>query len=228
MKKPAAGIEDNRILTRQQIHFIRLFLNSELKHFFRLTGGTALSAFYFEHRLSEDLDFFSTEKIPLITIETFLKNVNGIEEIALTRHFDRNIFNLKYKDNSYLKVEFTYYPLKNLEETVYVNSLQIDSLLDIVVNKLCAIADRSDAKDYVDVYVALRNSDFSPGELMALAEKKCEIKGIRHILKSRLLQVPKGMESLPLKIEVEPQDVENFLKDIVQGIIEKEISEKAQ
>ena len=70
MKKPAAGIEDNKILTPQQIHFIRLFLNSELKHFFRLTGGTALSAFYLEHRLSEALDFFSTEKIPLITIET--------------------------------------------------------------------------------------------------------------------------------------------------------------
>jgi predicted nucleotidyltransferase component of viral defense system len=26
---------------------------------FYLTGGTALSEFYFQHRLSEDLDFFS-------------------------------------------------------------------------------------------------------------------------------------------------------------------------
>jgi predicted nucleotidyltransferase component of viral defense system len=29
---------------------------------FRLTGGTALRAFYLEHRLSEDLDFFLMRK----------------------------------------------------------------------------------------------------------------------------------------------------------------------
>ncbi len=66
MRKPVRGIENNRILTPAQLIFLKEFIQSDLKHPFRLTGGTALSAFYMEHRFSEDLDFFSREKISLL------------------------------------------------------------------------------------------------------------------------------------------------------------------
>jgi len=64
MKKPIKGISDNAILTSQQKIFLQEFAKTELSDIFRLTGGTALSAFYLEHRFSDDLDFFSIEKVP--------------------------------------------------------------------------------------------------------------------------------------------------------------------
>lgn len=223
MKKPLRGINDNRVLTPQQKALLQEFTKTELRNAFRLTGGTALSAFYLEHRLSDDLDFFSLEKIPFYITEEFLKNIDFIKNIIHTKQFDRNIFNLGLKDNTVLKVEFTHYPLKNLEEALIIDSLRIDSFLDIAVNKLCAIADRFEAKDYIDVYCILKNGSLSLNELMVLAEKKCEIKGISYILKSRLLQMPEGIENISLKVDVKKQDIKNLFEKLVKDVVANEI-----
>jgi hypothetical protein len=39
------------------------FLNEHNKGRYYLTGGTALSRFYYQHRFSEDLDFFTTTEL---------------------------------------------------------------------------------------------------------------------------------------------------------------------
>jgi len=225
MKKPIRGIDDSRILIPTQSAFLKEFAKSELKDIFRLTGGTALSAFYLEHRLSEDLDFFSSEKIPSYIPEEFLKSLDMIDGITHTKLFDRNIFNLNLNDGSALKIEFTYYPLKNFENPFAIDNLLIDSFIDIVVNKLCTIADRFDAKDYVDVYCALKKSDLVLEDLTVLAEKKCEIKGIKHILKNRLLQIPDGIENLPLMIPIKKKDIKDFFGRLIRDIVAKEIGE---
>ena len=49
------------ILTELQKRFLSEIAKSSLRESFFLTGGTALSAFFLEHRLSEDLDFFTEE-----------------------------------------------------------------------------------------------------------------------------------------------------------------------
>lgn len=223
MRKPIRGINDNKILTPHQKGFLQSFIKSDLKDVFRLTGGTALSAFYLEHRLSEDLDFFSSEKIPFYIVEDFLKKVDAIETISYTKLFDRNIFNFKLKDGEILKTEFTHYPLKNLENTNVIDGMQIDGFLDIIVNKLCAIADRIDVKDYVDIYYAVRsNSNLSLQNLLSLAERKCEIKGIRHILKGRLLEVPEEVERLSLKTVLTKTDIEGFFTEAIKDIVKHE------
>ena len=219
MKRPLKGIRNNAILTTAQISLLEEFVKSDLSNAFRLTGGTALSAFYLEHRLSEDLDFFSQEKIPFYLPEGFLKSLSFVDVINHTRLFDRNIFNLRLKDGTALKTEFTYYPLKNIEAAVTIDGLHVDGFLDLTVNKLCAMADRSDAKDYIDIYCALTSSGLNINEMFALAEQKCEVKGIRHILKSRLLQIPDGIENLPLRISVTKEDIEKFFKARIKDII---------
>lgn len=224
MKKPRGKIDENKLLTPVQKAFLYEFTKSELRDVFRLTGGTALSAFYLEHRLSEDLDFFSSENVPLTVIENFLKSIGSIKDIAFSKQFDRNIFNLKNKEGKFLKVEFTNYQLKNIEDCAVIDHLRIDSFLDITVNKLCAIADRSDAKDYVDVYCALKNSNLSLKELMDLAEKKCEIKGIRHVLKSRLLQIPEGTNKLPLMVDLTETEIKALFEKLIRDIITTEIA----
>ncbi len=226
MKKPIRGIKNNRVLTPSQIAFLREFILSDLKDVFRLTGGTALSAFYLEHRISEDLDFFSSEKVALPSLDRVLKGMDCVSEISYTKQFDRNLFQIKLQDASLLKVEFTFYPLKNLEDPHMVEGLRVDSFLDIVVNKMCAIADRTEAKDFVDLYYALKKGNLSLNRLVGLAEKKCEIKGIRHILKRRLLQVPEGINQLRLKASIKADEMEDLFKRLIKRMVEKEILER--
>lgn len=226
MKRVGKQIDGNRILTLNQADFLLKFAESDLKDVFRFTGGTALSAFFLEHRLSNDLDFFSNEKISIHMCQQFLKGLPFADIFSATKKFDRNIFILRPRDGSTLKVEFTYYPLQNIEETWDMEGLQVDSFLDMIVNKLCAIADRIEAKDYVDVYWALKDGVHSLEELIELAEQKCEIKGIRHILKNRLLQVPGGVTELPLLVPVEPDAVRHFFERFVLDMVEKEISNR--
>jgi hypothetical protein len=224
--RPVRNIEGNRILTPGQVDFLLKLAESELKEVFRFTGGTALSAFFLEHRLSEDLDFFSAEKISIHLCQWFLSGLNFADIISATKKFDRNIFLLKHKDGSTLKVEFTYYPLQNIEDTWALHGFRVDGFLDIVVNKLCAIADRIESKDYLDVYWALKKSDHSLEELMGLAERKCEIKGIRHILKSMLLQIPEGTDLLPLLVDIKPHEVRSFFEGAVREMVIREISNR--
>jgi predicted nucleotidyltransferase component of viral defense system len=226
MKKPVRGIRDNRILTPSQVIFLRRFIPSELNDVFRLTGGTALSAFYLEHRISEDLDFFSSEKVAFHSLERVLKGMDCVSEISYTKQFDRNLFRIKLEDASLLKVEFTYYSLRNLEDPHIVEGMRVDSFLDIVVNKLCAIADRTEAKDFVDVYTSLRKGNLSLNRLVVLAEKKCAISGIRHILKRRLLQIPDGINRLPLKAEIKAQEMEALFEKLIRKMVEKEVGER--
>lgn len=219
MKEPVRGIDDNRILTTQQKEFLTAFARSDLRQAFRLTGGTALSAFYLEHRLSEDLDFFSQEKLPIAPVEAFLTSLPGRFDISLAKQFDRNIFTLTDGTENTLKVEFTYYPLRNIEPSVTVGGVQVDSFLDVVVNKLCAVADRSDAKDYVDLYAAATLGGLRLAELFLLAEQKCEIKGIRYVLRHKFLEVPDGIQKLSLNVQLSPKDVQAFFEDRIREMV---------
>ena len=61
------------LLTSKQFDFLELAAQKKeiIKRFY-LTGGSALAAFYLNHRVSKDLDFFSEkEEIPPKVVEVF-------------------------------------------------------------------------------------------------------------------------------------------------------------
>jgi hypothetical protein len=63
------------ILTpEQQLLLGRIVSSSEITNNFYLTGGTALSEFYFRHRLSEDFDLFSEHALIEKDILSWVKN----------------------------------------------------------------------------------------------------------------------------------------------------------
>jgi predicted nucleotidyltransferase component of viral defense system len=61
------------ILTKGQKNILK-GLPLSLKNNFVFSGGTALAAFYLEHRLSEDLDFFGKN----LGQDIFLSEIQGI------------------------------------------------------------------------------------------------------------------------------------------------------
>jgi len=226
MKRPVKGIKGNRILSDLQKEFLHFFKRAELSRSFWLSGGTALSAFYLEHRYSEDLDLFSAKSIPAYEIEALLRSWNRIEKIHRSRAFERNIYTIYTLDKKILKIEFVRYPLRLLYPLLDIEGIKVESFVDIIVNKLCSIADRSDPKDYVDVYFGIKQGGLSLKELLELAQKKCEISGIDHILKNQLLQIPEGAKGLSLIKEVDPREMERFFLKSVKEIIEEELEDR--
>lgn len=140
--------------------------NDFLRSHFYFTGGTALSSVYLKHRYSDDLDFFSREQFEnqtvFIIVEEWSRKHNFIFQ---SRFVDVvYIFNLIFKKQSTLKLDFAYYPAKQLEKYTVIDGINVDSLLDIAVNKLLTISQRNEVKDFVDLYFLLEK--FSVWDLM--------------------------------------------------------------
>lgn len=51
-----------QILTSLHEEILKVFGQTQESELFYLTGGTDLAAFYLQHRLSKDLDFFTAEE----------------------------------------------------------------------------------------------------------------------------------------------------------------------
>lgn len=126
-----------------------------------LTGGTALSRFYFNHRFSEDLDFFTTtDDLRLIANDLAAKLKEKGLEITIEKaeiYFAR--FFVEEKDFQ-LKVEFVkefnlWGKLARTESGIYVNNLE-----DIAANKIAAFEDRAEAKDIIDLYYLTKKISF--------------------------------------------------------------------
>lgn len=127
-----------------------------------LTGGTALAEFYFRHRISEDLDFFSEKSIDeaelakwvQVTAKTLSVDVTFQtlrEQLIYYFHFPHDV----------VKVDFANFPFEHLGEFKRYKRLRIASIEDIATNKLQAIMTRSRGRDYVDLYEILTNGRLS-------------------------------------------------------------------
>lgn len=204
----------NKILTEKQQVLIDNLPDGILASFY-LTGGTALSAFYIEHRLSKDLDFFTDteEQMPPIEFLTALiRRLPSVKDIRYERLFDRRIFEVVFKDSDTLKVEFSTYPFKSVEERTKVGRLVVDSLLNIVTGKLFALTDRYDPKDFVDLYFVLRNYDRKLDDLIRKTEERFEISGLEYIIPERILLVKRiGPDDLPIMLkEINAQEMKRY------------------
>ncbi|MBU0570146.1 nucleotidyl transferase AbiEii/AbiGii toxin family protein [Patescibacteria group bacterium] len=148
------------LLTPKQKQILELASRDEIitKQFF-LTGGTALSYFYFEHRFSEDLDFFSEERYNPKRILSWVSSVGDslkakkIEQQDLT---GQHTFFFYFSRNTKVKVDFSHFPFDHLGTFKKFNSLRVSSIDDIAINKVHAITTRKRARDYLDLYLCIR------------------------------------------------------------------------
>ena len=124
---------------------------------FYFTGGTALSSFYLNHRESEDLDFFSEREFDNEKILTLVEEWSRKYLFTFSSRFNEvvYVFQLVFETGEKLKVDFGYYPYNRFEKGFTWNSIEIDSLIDIAINKLLTISQRLEVKDFADLYYLL-------------------------------------------------------------------------
>jgi predicted nucleotidyltransferase component of viral defense system len=164
------------LLSTHQIDFLEFVgKQPQLHGIFYLSGGTALSEFYLRHRFSEDLDFFSEKEFDAAALNLFLltrKEDFSARSLQYQQSFNRNLFFLEFADQSSLKVEFTLYPFTRLEKGPMLGNLQVDSVLDIAVNKAFLLTQQARGRDYVDIFEIHRKYAFDFKELLKLARVK--------------------------------------------------------
>ncbi|MFC1594134.1 nucleotidyl transferase AbiEii/AbiGii toxin family protein [Candidatus Omnitrophota bacterium] len=142
---------------------------------FYLVGGTALSLFYFNHRQSDDLDFFTQEFSALRIRETvdLLKRATKKEARLIAENLSKGraelmIYNLKLSKGEFLKIDFVRDVLPLARPLKLVDGIKILSLEDIYMRKIYAISGalqeadetgrkriigaRQEAKDLFDIY----------------------------------------------------------------------------
>jgi len=141
---------------------------------FYLSGGTALSRFYLNHRYSDDLDLF-THDIAMFP-DSFRMLLGEIKkhfvETGLevdSRDFKRFTVN---QGGTRLKVDCVADRLPRAGVPCKVGQVLVDTVRNILSNKLCALLDRDEARDVADVVHIAKARTFSWAEIIAEAMKK--------------------------------------------------------
>lgn len=134
-----------------------LIVHPDIEKNFFLTGGTALSVFYLHHRLSDDLDLFAKDFSDLAEIGSWIYTRWPRESVKIKE--TSQFLSFLIKD---VKVDFVVDPLSTDEErTRYLfdagHHLLIDTINNIVSNKLCTVVSRIEPKDYIDLFMILKS-----------------------------------------------------------------------
>ncbi|OGI64883.1 hypothetical protein A2647_03005 [Candidatus Nomurabacteria bacterium RIFCSPHIGHO2_01_FULL_40_24b] len=183
-----------------------------LRDNFYLTGGTALAAFYLRHRYSEDLDFFSEKEVDMINLNASVANLkksSGATKIDFEQSYNRNLIFFHFKE-IVLKTEFTFFPFPRIEKGEAQYGFYIDSLLDIAVNKLFTIYQRSAARDYIDLYLICKEKKFEIPDLI----KKAKIKFDWHVdpmqLGTQFVKSAEAKDYPRMIIDIKPEEWQNY------------------
>lgn len=202
------------ITPEQQLILDQIKENDFFRQNFYFTGGTALSVFYLQHRYSEDLDFFSENEFDyeeiLSRIKQWAKKLNFSFK-AEPKEVVKMFF-LDFENGVKLKIDFGHYPYKRVEKGQIYEGITVDSLLDIAINKLSTVNQRSSVKDFVDLYYLLK--EFTLWDLMEGVKIKFHQEFEYWILASDLEFAVNQFNTLPRMIKpLTLDELKNFFRE---------------
>ncbi len=222
-----------KILTPlQQMTLDMLFEHGLGERGYFLTGGTALSEFYLQHRYSDDLDFFTRKQEGFETDYTLFREIllsNGlvIASQTIQPQFARFFVSQESDPENRLKIEFLRDAQAIMAPSLKHGNVVVDSFEDIAVNKICAILNRMppESKDFCDLYFILEKSSFSLEYLIARAsEKEAAFDGEDGLLTlavnlmevERFVMLPKMIK--PLTLELLKEKISPLGKELLRRL----------
>jgi len=184
-----------------------------LKENFVFSGGTALAAFYLGHRLSDDLDFFGKH----MAQDIYLSEIEGILEKkkfhidAVNKIYDRCIFSIQ-EDGEQIKMEFVPLYFKRLQQPTHHDALNIyiENLKDLTANKIMAMADRFEIKDYVDIFFIAQKMNWRFVDMINFAREKLKAPYAYTIDLSRVLSNKRLFNHIQFTVDIDPDQIINF------------------
>lgn len=191
---------------------------------FYFTGGTVLSEFYLQHRLSEDFDLFSEKEVYLPSIVSFLTKIKskvGIVEREHRPFMGLHSFMLHLKDGGKFKIDFNFYPHYRINIGKRYKKLHIDSLYDIAVNKVHTMFMKPRARDFVDLYFIFRETDFKLERLILDAKAKFDWHIDSLLLGSQMRKVTTLTELPKMLKPFDANDMEKFFLSLAKQLEDK-------
>jgi predicted nucleotidyltransferase component of viral defense system len=181
--------KDYKLLYKFQNRFLKQWFTLGLP--FYLTGGTALGRFYLNHRYSDDLDFFVNASSDFQKHILFIKNElqkeykTDISKTIVTDEFARFFI----EDNEILmKVEFVNDVAYRAGVPLKSNQGNIDTVSNILANKLTAVAGRDEPKDVFDIVTIATHFSFNWKEIFNHSKEKALLNEID--IEQRLFAFP--------------------------------------
>lgn len=161
-------------LTKLQKIVLELFFETSVGKKYFLTGGTALAGFYFSHRKSVDLDFFTFEDIEVGIIRKILTDIakqtnTSLDHRVATKNF--HVFFLLGRKEG-LKIDFVKDQAVHFGAIKKIGNILVDSVENIGSNKITAILGRTEVKDFIDLYFIIQTKMFTFEKLFQDAKKK--------------------------------------------------------
>jgi len=199
------------LLSPIQEAFLRLFARIPDQEQFYLTGGTALAEFYMGHRISYDLDLFTTVE-PLILPFSYQIEKSGTEyglDIRVNRRFASYVEFLVQQGKEQLKVDLALdAPFRFAPPVLSTLGVWINDFQDIQIDKLLAYFGRAEPRDAVDLYYLIQNSRLQP--LLDMAAQKDPGFDLYWfaVALNRCAVFPDEIERWPVKMLVECSAVE--------------------
>jgi predicted nucleotidyltransferase component of viral defense system len=159
-----------------QDRFLEQFFTTAVGPHFYLTGGTALSRFYFDHRESLDLDLFTqNQEQDFSFINRTILQIAQSMQLQITNQVVTETF-LQYiftnPEKLSLKIDIVKDIPVHFGEIIHHGKVRVDSLENIGSNKILAIFGRTEAKDFIDFYWLLQHTPLTFTYLYELAKTK--------------------------------------------------------
>lgn len=133
------------------------------------------------------------------------------------------IFNLTFKNGVKLKVDFGNYPYRRVEQGIEFEGITVDSKLDIGINKLNTINQRTQVKDFVDLYFLLK--EFTIWDLIEGVRVKFNMKMERLLLSSDFLKVQDFTKLPEMIVPLSLDELKSFYtklaRDMAMTVVEE-------
>lgn len=205
-----------------QDQFLERFFSESFANDFYLTGGTALSRFYLNHRESEDVDLFTqNQKVDLSEVNFLVLKILNFLNLKIVKQVNTGTF-LQYitesEYGSFLKVDFVKDIPVHFGEIRLKGKVKIDSLENIGSNKILAILGRSDAKDFIDLYFILKKTELELDYLYDLAQKK-DLGLSKFYLANSMRQIEKISIYPKMLVRLDKGALLKFYKDLSKKLL---------
>lgn len=210
------AVLDYELLYKTQDKALRLIFDATTE--FYLTGGTCLHRFYYNKRYSDDLDFFTNNS------DFFRQSINTVFEamrqsgLDFSKMVDSKDF-VRFAVNEYeqpLQIDFVNDRVGRVGVAKFENGYLIDTIDNILSNKITATLGRDEPKDIFDIYTIAFFEQIDWSKALKLAKTKMSFQ--KEDLLYRLDTFPK---SILKKIKLIDNEFLNDFDAIYEEIISK-------
>lgn len=212
-------------LTPLQHAFLHRFFSMEVGQRFFLTGGTALAAFHLHHRLSDDLDLFTLDGEALRDVDREIEGLAAELNCTIGRarraeHFRQFLLLPQAEEmGPPLQVDLVHDVGPQYGQRQVIEGIVVDAIENIGANKITAILERTDSKDFVDLYFILQAGyDFE--ELFKMAQQK-DLGLIEFYFVYALLQVNKLTRLPEMKKPIDLPTLQVFFTTLANEMLDR-------